>query len=120
MKVLSIFTTALLSLAVVGTPIPDDRAAAHEALIADRRAQRQTAASAISARDAEAESVGLLKRAELNCEIVNVVTTVDCHYWPTHASTWNGHSNHVVTSFGPSTKHDFDCYLNGQTVGGVA
>ncbi|KAJ5812376.1 hypothetical protein N7474_008677 [Penicillium riverlandense] len=119
MKVLSILTTALLSLAVVATPIPDDTAAVREALIAERRAKQQTPTTAILTRDAEAESVGLLKRAELNCEIVNVVTTVDCHWWPTHADTFNGNPNWVVTSFGPSTKHDFNCYMNGQSVGGI-
>lgn len=111
MKLFSILTTALVYLAVEATPVPDRHV--------PRFPQRVTDASAITARDAAAEEVGLAKRAELNCEIVNVVTSVDCHTFPTHASTYNGMNNYVDTSFGPSTKHDFNCYVNGETVGGI-
>ena len=119
MKVFSIFTAALLCLAANATPVPEEGTAFRNGFLAAKLSQRVTDAKAILARDAAAEKVGLIKRAELNCEIVNVVTVVDCHYWPTHASTWQGADNYVVTSFAGGTKHDFDCYLDGQTVGGI-
>ena len=114
MKLFAVFTMALLSGAVNATPVPEGGTPSR-GVLADRFSQRVTNASA----DAAPESGVLAKRTQLTCEIVNVVTTVDCHFWPTHASTWKGMSNWVVTSFGPSTKHDFDCYDNGQNVEGI-
>lgn len=114
-----VLATALLSLAVNATPVPEASTAFRDGALPDKFSNRVASAKAMLARDAAAENVGLLKRAELLCEIVNVVTVVDCHYWPTHASTWQGWSNWVVTSFAGSTKHDFDCYLDGETVGGI-
>ncbi|KAJ5604842.1 hypothetical protein N7510_009996 [Penicillium lagena] len=118
MKLFSVLTTALLTLGVDATPVPEGGASFREGVLADRFSQRVTDASA----GAAAEMGGLVKRTELTCEIVNVVTTVDCHYWPTHADVSEGYpevKNHVVTSFGPSTKHDFSCYLPGENVGGI-
>lgn len=56
-------------------------------------------ASAVPARGEELRSstLSLIKKTELICEIVNAVTTVDCWYWGSHASTWNGYSNYIVT-----------------------
>ncbi|KAJ5811358.1 hypothetical protein N7474_007659 [Penicillium riverlandense] len=118
MKLFSVFTTALLSLAVDATPVPEGGTPFSRGALADRFSQRVANASA----DGEAEMGDLAKRSQLTCEIVNVVTTVDCHYWPTHADVVEGSPpvrNYVVTSFGPSTKHDFDCYLPGENVGGI-
>jgi hypothetical protein len=79
-------------------------------------------ASAVPARSEEGRNStrSLVKKADLVCEIVNFVTTVNCWYWPSHASTWNGNSNYIVTAFAGSTYHNFNCYLNGQTIRGIA
>lgn len=113
MKPFFVLTAALLSLAVNATPVPEGTTSARG------RVHRVADTRAILERDAAAENVGLAKRAELVCEIVHVVTVVDCHFWPTHASTWQGMDNWVVTSFAGSTSHDFNCYKNGETVGGI-
>lgn len=113
MKLFAIFTTALLSLAVNAEPVPVGITSLRAEALANKPSRR------VTARDAAAEKIDLIKRAQLTCKIVNVVTTVDCHFWPTHASSWEGMSNYVVTSFAGSTSHDFNCYDNGENVGGV-
>ncbi|OBT67376.1 hypothetical protein VE03_03051 [Pseudogymnoascus sp. 23342-1-I1] len=76
----------------------------------------------VSRTDVVAAIGGLSPRNTRTCTIVNVVTTVDCWYWPTHKKETQGSppvKNHVVTSFKPNSKHDFVCYLPGQKVGGI-
>ncbi|KAL5350413.1 hypothetical protein ACLOAV_003981 [Pseudogymnoascus australis] len=95
--------TALLALTTTTTASPID-----------------TGGATISRTDVAAAIGGLSPRNTRTCTIVNVATTVDCWYWPTHKKETQGSppvKNHVVTSFKPNSKHEFVCYLPGQKVG---
>lgn len=110
MKFFSIITTALLPLAVLASPVAEPTTN-----MSDEEAYLLKTASAVAARDADAESAGLFKRNEF-CDIVNVVTEVDCWWLPKH----NGSGNHKVKSIAGSRNDvEFSCYTRCENVGGI-
>lgn len=118
MKTLKNTTGILLFLIANAFSMPQEARSRRE-LLADNPTSPEDGNNAVLPRGIDSDSSILVKKAELVCEIVNVVTTVGCHYWPTHASTWNGMSNWVVASFKGSTFQNYDCFLYGETVGGI-
>jgi hypothetical protein len=112
MKLFSIITAALLPVAAMSTPLNAvrdfDAEAASKALLAKT-------ASTHTVRDLNAEAAGLVKKATQYCDIVNVVTEVDCWYLPKHGGT----GNHKVTSLaGTRNNVEFTCYTNCEDVHG--
>ncbi|KAH8589001.1 hypothetical protein B0O99DRAFT_746335 [Bisporella sp. PMI_857] len=117
MKFFSVIVTALLPLAVLSTPLQGAREAPREAIAAaDKWHQRTPARSRIAVRDAEAESARIHKRAV--CDIVHVVTTVDCWNYPTHGHESDG--NYVIKHIPGDTKNiHFACYARCENVHGI-
>jgi hypothetical protein len=112
MKLFSIITAALLPVAAMSTPLNAvrdfDAEATSKALLAKT-------ASTHTVRDLDAETAGLVKKATQYCDIVNVVTEVDCWYLPKHGGT----GNHKVTSLaGTRNNVEFTCYTNCEDVHG--
>jgi hypothetical protein len=112
MKLFSIIAAALLPLAALSSPL--NAIEARDAEITAEEANILKNGGAIAVRDAAAESIGLLKRNL--CDVVNVVTTVDCWWLPKHG----GNGNHYVTTFA-GTRNDinFICWTKCERVGGI-
>ena len=90
MKLFSIVTAALLPVAAISTPLN-------------------------KVRDLDAEAAGLVKKATQYCDIVNVVTEVDCWALPKHG----GNGNVKITSLaGTRNNVEFTCYTNCEDVHG--
>jgi hypothetical protein len=108
MQLITILTAAILPLTALASPIADTSLTQDEA-----QAQRL---SIIKTRDDAAEAAGLVKRADKFCDVVNVVTTVDCWLLPKHG----GNGNQYIKSF-PGTRNniDFSCWTKCESVGGI-
>jgi len=113
MRLASILIAAFLPLAVYSTPLVTVRA------VEDRTAESTEAfrlkmESIVAVRDADASSVGLVKRNEY-CDIVHVATTVNCYWLPKHG----GNGNHKVTEIaGTRNNVEFSCYTDCEDVNG--
>jgi hypothetical protein len=116
MKFLSIIASTLLPLAVFGSPLQSIRSASPEAIVAGRDLQRTPVRTSVEHRDAEAAPAGIFKRA--TCDIVHVVTTVDCWFYPTHGHKDDG--NKVIKSIpGDTNNIKFTCYARCENVQGI-
>jgi hypothetical protein len=103
MKFSAIIASALLPLVILSSPLEAIRDASPET----------RSRSVARARNAEAESARIFKRA--TCDIVHVATTVDCWYYPTHGHASDG--NYVVHSFaGTANNIKFTCYARCENV----
>ena len=69
MKLFDFLTSTFLPLTAMSTPLLSDRDAAAEAL---------QMKAAVAIRDADARAAGLISRHVEYCNIVNVITEVDC------------------------------------------
>ncbi|KFY02019.1 hypothetical protein V495_00415 [Pseudogymnoascus sp. VKM F-4514 (FW-929)] len=107
MRFINVITAALLPIAALTSPLATTSISEEEAVALKF--------SAITTRDDDAEAVGLLKRSK-SCDVVNVVTEVDCWWLPKH----NGKGNHYVRSFKGTTNNiPFDCWTKCEKVGGI-
>ncbi|KAH6715626.1 hypothetical protein DL95DRAFT_511923 [Leptodontidium sp. 2 PMI_412] len=95
MKLQAALIGLLLPLAVLAAPS-----------VAADQAVAQTAADPVSSRDNSPEAIGLTKRANVNCYIVNASTTVNCRSGP-------GTSYPIVGSVKQGVLYTFQCYLPG-------
>ncbi|KAH6696450.1 hypothetical protein BKA61DRAFT_741779 [Leptodontidium sp. MPI-SDFR-AT-0119] len=113
MKFLSILTAMFLPLAVITTPVPESN---DVAVLKALAIQNSPAKSAVEARDAEAEAVGLVDRngstGWWSCDIVGVSTTVNCRLRP--------RTNSAVVKKVPGTTNNisFFCYSNCENIEG--
>ncbi|KAH6666965.1 hypothetical protein B0J14DRAFT_642840 [Halenospora varia] len=112
MKVFSIIAATLLPLAVFSSPL--SAVEVRDVEITAKEATRLKNAGAIEVRDAAAKSVGLFKRKD--CDVVNVVTEVDCWWLPKHG----GSGNEKITSYsGTRNNINFSCWTKCERVGGI-
>lgn len=107
MHFITALTAALLPLAALANPIAASPLSHEEAEVLKT--------SDIQTRDDSAEAVGLVKRNRF-CDVVNVVTTVDCWFLPKH----KGNQNRVIRSFKGTTNNiEFACWTKCESVGGI-
>jgi hypothetical protein len=112
MKAFSIIATTLLPLTVFSSPLT--AVEVRDGEITAKEAAYLKNASPIEIRDAAAESVGLFKRKD--CDVVHVVTEVDCWWLPKH----NGDYNEKITSYaGTRNNINFTCWTKCEKVGGI-
>jgi len=114
MKLFSFIAATVLPISVLSTPLKAVREASPETL-ADKG--RTAVKSHATIRDAESEAAGLLKR-DATCDIVHVVTTVDCWWLPIHKHQSDG--NLLIKSI-PGTTNNivFDCFARCENVQGI-
>lgn len=108
MKFFTILTAAFLPLTALASPTIT-------APLSSEEARSLKLASIAKARDASAEVVGLVKRNK-KCDIVNVVTEVDCWLLPKHG----GNRNIKERSYkGTANDISFQCWTKCEKVGGI-
>ncbi|KAH9221784.1 hypothetical protein DL95DRAFT_455145 [Leptodontidium sp. 2 PMI_412] len=106
---------ALLPFAAMSTPLIAVRDADAGEVVKGFVAKTAQARNEHKMRDLDAEAVGLVKRANQFCDIVNVVTEVDCWILPKHG----GNGNRKVKSLaGTRNNVEFSCYTDCEDVGG--
>jgi len=112
MKGFFIIAISLFPLAVFSSPVKAVQVGDVE--LDAKEAARLKNNGAIEIRDADAEAVGLFKRKD--CDVVHVVTEVDCWWLPKH----RGNQNEYITSYsGTRNNINFTCWTKCEKVGGI-
>ncbi|KAL5348923.1 hypothetical protein ACLOAV_006348 [Pseudogymnoascus australis] len=108
MHFVTVLTAVLLPLTALASPLASSPLSHEEA--------QALKTSDIQTRDDAAEAVGLAKRKNRFCDVVNVATTVDCWFLPKH----KGNNNRIIRSF-KGTKNDieFNCWTKCESVHGI-